>query len=145
MKTKMMIAVSLLFVLTLFTPDQTQAQKKYERQKNIPVGLPDLVITDAKLVDSDKGKFEVTLMNKGKGKAPWGVQLRLTVWDSNGKIFVLQGESQPEIGPNEKKVMIVTADKPLSSMKYELFTDYTKKINETNELNNIYKGYIGKY
>jgi hypothetical protein len=28
-------------------------------------------------------------------------------------------------------------------MKYELVTDYTNQLTESNELNNIYKGYIG--
>jgi hypothetical protein len=118
MRLKTIFAASALFVLFAFTAQAAHAQKTEKRKAEIPkntlVGLPDLVITNAKLVDSNKGRFEVTLMNKGKGKAPWGVQLQLTVWDSNGKIFVLQGESQPEVGPNEKKVMTVTADRPLS-------------------------------
>ena len=51
MKTKMMMTGSILFVLTLFA-QQAQAHK-YGRQKNIPVALPDLVVLNAKLVDSD--------------------------------------------------------------------------------------------
>jgi hypothetical protein len=144
MKFKTSLAAAAFFLFVAFTAQAAYAQKA-ERKKNNLVGLPDLVITNARLVDSDKGTFEVTLMNKGKGKAPWGVQLQLTVWDYNGKIAVLQGGSQPEIGPGEKKVMTVTADKLLSSMKYEFVTDYTKQLTESNELNNTYKGQLGKY
>ena len=144
MKFKTIFAAMAFFLFVAFTAQAAHAQKA-ERQKNKLVALPDLVITNAKLIDSDKGKFEVTLMNKGKGTAPWGVQLQLTVWDYNGKIAVLQGESQPEIGPGEQKVMIVTADRALSSMKYEFVTDYTKQLTESNEKNNTYKGQLGKY
>ena len=148
MKSRTIFATAAFFVIVAFTAQTGHAQKVEEqnlgKQKNIPVYLPDLAVTGMEVLNSDTGKLKVSVTNKGKGPAQWA-ELRLIVWDLNGKIYALIGQGQPALSPKETQIVIFEVEKPVASMKYELITDYTKRIGESNELNNIFKGYIGKY
>src|SRR5688572_1442744 len=135
MKSRTIFAAAAFSVIVAFTAQTVQAQKieeqKLGKQKNIPVHLPDLAVTGVEVLNSDTGRLKVSVTNKGKGPAQWA-ELQLIVWDSNGKIYALIGQSQPALSAKETQTVIFKVDKPVSSMNYELITDNTKKIGESN-------------
>ena len=143
MKTKLMTAVGFLFVLALLAPQRAQAQRKHEGQKHIPVALPDLIVLKAVLVNSDTGRFDITVLNKGAVAAS-PAHIQLNVFDINGKPYKFVGTEQPAVKAGEKIVLSLSIDLPVSSMRYEVVTDMSREVDESNEQNNIYKGYVGK-
>lgn len=106
--------------------------------------MPDLVIYKVTMGDPTLGDFQVVVQNRGKGSAAF-CQLRLWVKDQTGKTFALVELSQPALGPGESATVKISAEKALGAYyKYEITTDSSKNVSETNESNNIWKGNTGK-
>lgn len=113
------------------------------KQRN-STALPDLVVTDAVLINAQKGEFKVTVRNKGKGHAP-DCQLRLTIMDRYGKqILKITDVEQPPLKANESATLSISAQIALPGLKYMLVTDAMNHVHEANDGNNSYRGEVGK-
>jgi hypothetical protein len=134
-----------LLSLTLTSQMPAHAQKEYgQATDNKLKYLPDLVVRNVRMGDPTTGEFTVVLQNRGKGKAS-NCQLRLWIKDQSGKTSALVEVSQPSIEPAGNAEIKISAEKALGAyFKYEVMTDSSKKVTETNENNNTWKGNTGK-
>ena len=147
MKSKLMIlSVVLLAIVFTFQPLAALSQQTGPQgpTNNNLSYMPDLVVYKVTMGDPTLGDFQVVVQNRGKGKAAF-CQLRLWVKDQTGKTFALVELSQPPLGPGESAAVKISAEKALGAYyKYEITTDSSKNVSETNENNNIWNGNTGK-
>ena len=107
--------------------------------------LPDLIVRGVRMGDPTIGEFFVTVQNKGTAAAS-NCLLRLYVWDKSGKPFAIVEMNQPPIEGNGAFAKVkITADKGLPAyLKYQITTDSSNTVAESNERNNTWSGNTGK-
>ncbi len=106
--------------------------------------LPDLRVRGVQMGDPTIGGFKVIVQNIGKAKAS-SCQLRLWIKDQNGKTAVLVEVNQPPLEAGGFASVKIPGEKPLGAYwKYEIMTDSSSKVVESNEGNNIWVSNTGK-
>jgi len=107
--------------------------------------LPDLRVRGVKMGDPTTGEFSVLIQNIGKAKAP-NCQLRLWLLGEGGKTYALVEVNQLPIESNGGFAWVkISADRGLLAyQRYEITTDSSNKVAESNERNNIWQGRTGK-
>lgn len=106
--------------------------------------LPDLRVRGVKMGDPATGEFSVIIQNIGKGNAS-NCQLRLWVLGEGGKTYALVEVNQPPINAGAFTIVKISADRGLLAyQRYEITTDSSNKVAESNEGNNTWQGKTGK-
>jgi hypothetical protein len=107
-------------------------------------GLPDLRVRGVTMGDPTLGEFSVLLQNIGAAKAP-ACRLRLSLKDKSGQVTSIVEVDQPPIEPKGFAKLKVSTDKGLAAyQKYEITTDYSNTVAESDERNNTWSGNTGK-
>ncbi len=109
-----------------------------------PLARPDLRVRGVKMGDPATGQFTVTIQNIGKGNAS-NCQLRLWVLGEGGKTYALVEVNQPPIDAGGFTIVKISADRGLLAyQRYEITTDSSSKVTESNERNTTWRGQMGK-
>ena len=148
MKSKLTLLTMVLLAVSLTR--QPLALAGYEGMTNrwmvaeSPRGLPDLRVRGVKMGDPTLGEFSVLLQNIGTAKAA-ACRLRLSLRDKSGQVTSIVEVDQPPIEPKGFAKLKVSTDKGLAAyQKYEITTDYSNTVAESDERNNTWSGNTGK-